>query len=169
MMYLNGKQCRAILDRAERSGRKLPRKLEDALREQAGMTDQTDVLFGHNDVVYIAGPMTGRPLFNYPRFFGAAGLISKVYRCLVINPAAGREGLTYREYMDIAGENVAKADAVVMLRGWKKSRGARMERALAVKQGKRIVEEEAVLAECEAILQDRNPTIPAGKGKWRVL
>lgn len=60
-MYLNGKQCMAILDRAERSGRKLPRKLEDALREQA------------------------------------------------------------------------------------------------------------VLAECEAILQDRNPTIPAGKGKWRVL
>ena len=32
-------------------------------------------LFSERDIVYIAGPMTGRPLFNYIQFFGIAGLI----------------------------------------------------------------------------------------------
>ena len=56
-------------------------------------------LFSPEDIVYIAGPMTGKPLFNYVKFFGYAGLLKKEYGCTVLNPARQPNGLTYKQYL----------------------------------------------------------------------
>ena len=81
-----------------------------------------------DDVVYLAGPMTGKVLWNYPAFFGFAGLIEKEFGCRVLNPARQPNGLSYETYIDLALADVRKADKVIFLNGWKKSKGARLER-----------------------------------------
>lgn len=79
--------------------------------------------------VYIAGPMSGLPDFNYPAFFAA----EKELRALghePINPARseGRDGCkTWVDYMRAAIRDVADADGLAMLDGWHNSRGAALE------------------------------------------
>ena len=84
-------------------------------------------LFSERDIVYIAGPMTGRPLFNYVQFFGIAGLIEKEYGCRVLNPARQPNGLAYSEYIELALADVRQATAILLLQGWESSPGARKE------------------------------------------
>ena len=83
--------------------------------------------------IYIAGPMSGRPEFNYPSFFRAADALAAVGH-EPINPARteGREGCkTWLDYMRAALRDIADADAVALLPGWDESRGATVERNLA--------------------------------------
>lgn len=84
-----------------------------------------------NDIVYIAGPMSGCKLFNYPAFFAMEGLLKKEFGCKVLNPARQPNGLTYEEYMKRAFEDVRKASVVVMLNNWTLSDGAQREYHLA--------------------------------------
>lgn len=83
--------------------------------------------------VYIAGPMSNLPDFNYPAFHRAAGLLEQAgYQ--VLNPARseGREGCsTWLDFIRAALRDVANADGVALLPGWQDSRGARIERDLA--------------------------------------
>ncbi len=84
--------------------------------------------------IYIAGPMSGRPEFNYPAFFRAAEALAAVGH-EPINPARneGREDCkTWLDYMRAALRDIADADAVALLPGWDESRGATIERNLAV-------------------------------------
>lgn len=83
--------------------------------------------------IYIAGPMSGRPEFNYPAFFRAADALTAVGH-EPINPARteGREDCkTWLDYMRAALRDIADADAVALLPGWGESRGATVERNLA--------------------------------------
>lgn len=79
--------------------------------------------------VYIAGPMTGYVDFNYPAFNAAA----KVWRKAghdVINPAENEGGDTskpYAYYMRQDIELVLSVEAIAVLPGWQKSRGAALE------------------------------------------
>lgn len=79
--------------------------------------------------IYIAGPMTGYPEFNYPAFFAAEQALRDLgYE--TINPARseGRDGCkSWVDYMRAAIRDVADADAIALLPGWQDSRGAAVE------------------------------------------
>lgn len=85
--------------------------------------------------VYISGPMTGLPAFNYPAFFMAADIVrARGYE--PINPAdCAPEGWTWEQYMRRALRMLADADAVWMLPGWQRSKGARLEFLVARELG----------------------------------
>jgi hypothetical protein len=85
--------------------------------------------------VYIAGPMTGLPEFNYPAFYAAA----EAWRAAgwdVINPAEsfdGDDSRPYRDYVEVDLATLKTCDAIAMLPGWDgaNARGAVWEREVA--------------------------------------
>lgn len=87
--------------------------------------------------IYIAGPMTGIPKFNYPAFMLAeVELQSRGYE--VLNPARinevhnpERNEQDWKWYMRHAIRMVLDADAISLLKGWEDSKGARLERTIA--------------------------------------
>lgn len=81
------------------------------------------------DMIYLAGPMTGLPGFNYPAFHAAA---NRLRECgfTVLNPAerfGGDTTLPREKYMRADLADVLSADAVAFLSGWQDSMGARLE------------------------------------------
>lgn len=79
--------------------------------------------------LYVAGPMTGLPEFNYPAFFKAADQLKQV-GIIPVNPARadGREGC--RDWLDFMRESLkdlAVCDGIATLVGWEESRGAVLE------------------------------------------
>ncbi|WP_440111738.1 DUF4406 domain-containing protein [Acidovorax sp. BL-A-41-H1] len=91
--------------------------------------------------IYIAGPMSGLPDLNYPAFHAmAAHLRAKGLH--VENPAENDPPAceSWLGYMRLAVAQLASCDAVVMLPGWAKSKGACIEHQLAVGLGLEILE-----------------------------
>lgn len=82
--------------------------------------------------VYISGPMTGLPDLNAPAFDAKqAELEAAGYD--VINPArAGELHWTWLQFMKRALVDLSQADAIYMLTGWETSKGAVLERAIAL-------------------------------------
>mgnify|MGYP001581332383 CR=1 FL=1 len=117
--------------------------------------------------IYIAGPMRGFKDFNFPAFFKTAEILRQQGH-IVFNPAerdtnahgaerlkseTGSEdevahNLGYTEGRQLARECFladtqwicSQADAIYVLPGWEKSRGATAERALGIAIGLEIVE-----------------------------
>lgn len=100
--------------------------------------------------LYIAGPMTGLPNFNYPAFFAAEEQIAALGH-EPLNPAR-TDGPTVEDAVANSGtaENpahpweyylrrdipkVTSADALVVLPGWQDSRGANLEVHIATQLG----------------------------------
>lgn len=83
--------------------------------------------------IYVAGPMTGLPDFNFPAFNAAAAQL-RALGYDVENPAENPEPPcgSWLAYMRMAIVQVAKCDALVLLPGWEQSKGARVEFQLAV-------------------------------------
>lgn len=83
--------------------------------------------------IMISGPCTGMPDHNYPAFYQAASqLLMAGHEPL--NPARpeGREHCSsWLDYMRASLKDLAEADAVAQLPGWRDSRGARIEHAIA--------------------------------------
>lgn len=98
-------------------------------------------LIEKNEIVFISGPMTGKPLFNYPAFYGYAGLIEKEFGCRVLNPARQPNGLDYAEYIRRALADVESATVIFLLDGWQQSPGAQLEFYTAYKKGLDIIYE----------------------------
>ncbi len=91
---------------------------------------------------YIAGPMTGIPEFNYPAFNAAAAQI-RSYGVEVHNPAendGGSAGKPWDFYMRLALRQLIECDEIVLLPGWRASKGARLEWTVANALGMRISE-----------------------------
>jgi len=102
--------------------------------------------------IYLAGPMRGHPKLNFPAFNTAAKKLRKL-GFKVFNPAEKgkektvmknpslQENLKFRREvfcMDLT--YICKhADAVVLLPGWKKSLGAKAERATALAIGIEVI------------------------------
>lgn len=102
--------------------------------------------------IYLAGPMTGIPHFNYPAFNAAAATLradghhvfspaehdTEMHGKDISNPtgcaetAAREHGFSRRDALkaDLAWI-CDNADAIALLPGWEQSTGARAERALA--------------------------------------
>lgn len=110
--------------------------------------------------VYLAGPMTGIPHFNYPAFNAAAAKL-RAEGCEVFNPAE-YDVITYGKDISNPDGDAEKAtaehgfdrraalkadlawicdhaDAIALLPGWDRSSGARAERALADALGLRAI------------------------------
>jgi hypothetical protein len=87
--------------------------------------------------VYIAGPMTGLPEYNYPAFHAAAARFRATGR-EVENPAETFGGDTTRPYEEYLGNGLAqlvRCNAIALLPGWEKSKGARIELGVAASMG----------------------------------
>lgn len=102
--------------------------------------------------VYIAGPMSGYPEFNFPKFFAVAKQLADD-GWIVFNPAnkSNEEAVTkdasfgegdgvalvasgwsFRDAYVWDVNKVIEADAIYMIQGWEASPGARGEHAVAV-------------------------------------
>jgi hypothetical protein len=92
--------------------------------------------------LYIAGPMTAMDNYNFPNFFKAERALVKMGH-VPINPARHDKEVGFDETKDVVTQEylrtvmawdlgqVCRADGVVVLSGWHKSRGARAEVAAA--------------------------------------
>jgi hypothetical protein len=86
--------------------------------------------------IYIAGPMTGLPEWNFPAFHAAAA----AWRAKgwdVVNPADSFDGATDRPYTDYVREDLKRLQtcgAMAMLPGWDSpgARGSVWEREIAL-------------------------------------
>lgn len=87
---------------------------------------------------YIAGRISTDP--NYKAKFKKAEEVLQAHGCIVMNPAVLPAGFKWEEYMSITMAMLEVCDAIVLLPGWRKSRGAKREYYRARTQGKIIME-----------------------------
>jgi hypothetical protein len=116
-------------------------------------------LIRETDIVYIAGKMSGMPMFNYPAFYGLAGIIEKEFRCEVLNPARQPNGLDYEEYMRRAMADLDRATVIVLLDSWQQSPGAKREFQRAFQRRIGILYQSQVESAVAAKLKRENPNI----------
>jgi len=90
--------------------------------------------------LYLSGPMTGQPEFNFPAFHAEAARL----RCLgydVVNPAElnPNPGAAWHDCMrrDLAA--LLTCDAIALMPGWQKSSGAHLEMHVAHRVGMDIL------------------------------
>ena len=87
----------------------------------------------HN-TIYIAGPMTGLPNYNYPAFHSLAARL-RARGLVVVNPAElfqpEEQGLRWEYYMHRAISALLTCDSIIVMRGSGKSRGACLELIIA--------------------------------------
>lgn len=92
-------------------------------------------------LIYLSGGITNVPDYM-ERFAKTETLLTKIGD-KVINPAKVNaqlpEGTDYDDYMRLSFVLLDMADAIYMMNGWEKSKGARMELLKAYQTGKRII------------------------------
>lgn len=111
--------------------------------------------------VYLAGPMRGIPKFNHPAFHAAAEKlredghevfspaeadVRKYGKSIADNPtgsetfASANHGFNLREALgDDLGWICSTADAIALLPGWERSKGANAEKATAEALGLHVI------------------------------
>jgi nucleoside 2-deoxyribosyltransferase len=98
--------------------------------------------------LYLAGPMTNLPDFNYPVFHAAAARL-RAAGYEVCNPAenfGGDQTLPYETYIEAALEQIETCDALALLPGWWQSSGVRTELEYAIRLSKAFAPVEEYLA-----------------------
>lgn len=111
------------------------------LAQVAYLTDGEDIsniIEGKN--VYLSGPITGKK--NYKGLFAFTEELVKLCDALrIYNPASDiPDSLDYEDAMKRCVAALVEYDTIVMLPGWHTSRGARLERDIALACGINIVD-----------------------------
>lgn len=92
--------------------------------------------------MYLSGPMTGHPDWNYPAFHNAARLL-RLWGNAVVNPAEaydGNQSLPFDVYLRHDLRSILQdCDTIVVLDGWEKSPGAVLEVAVGAALGHGIL------------------------------
>ena len=91
--------------------------------------------------IYIAGKVRG--LKNYREVFKAAEKKLQAKGHITLNPAELPEGMNAEDYMRICIPMLEVADAIYLLKNWRDSQGAKVEKAYAECQGKMIFFDES--------------------------
>lgn len=100
--------------------------------------------------VYLAGPMSDLPEFNFPAFFAAAKNLRSQGHVVFNPPEKDLEmwgdietvikKANYRDCLRVdLNWLLDHAEAIALLPGWEYSKGARVEHALAVALGLKII------------------------------
>jgi hypothetical protein len=77
--------------------------------------------------LYLSGPMTGYPGYNFPAFREAAGKL-RAHGYAVLDPSEhGDTGRTWAEYLRLDIADVLRADGLAVLPDWQCSRGSALE------------------------------------------
>lgn len=96
----------------------------------------------YNRTIYISGKITGLDIDNAASIFKEAEQNLKSEFKNVINPmelVPYDDKLTWHDYMVKDIEALLKCDAIFMLKNWGQSKGARVERAIAIELGLEII------------------------------
>lgn len=89
--------------------------------------------------IYLAGPMTGLPEFNYPAFHAEAARLRQLgYH--VENPADHGmiQGFEWADYLRLDMQKLITCEVIALLPGWDKSKGARLEYHVATELGMQV-------------------------------
>ena len=97
--------------------------------------------------IYISGPMTGLPEFNFPAFNAEAARLSALGYD-VVNPVNINPDTTtpYLECLRNDLVELLKCDTLALLDGWQRSTGAHLEMHIAHRIGMEIVIAREVVA-----------------------
>lgn len=98
-------------------------------------------------LLYVSGPMTGKPLLNFPAFNAAAEALRRA-GYTVVNPAELNPdtAASWRECMSVDIKALVDCDAVATLPDWEQSRGASLEVQIARGLGMEVDSVEGWLA-----------------------
>lgn len=110
-----------------------------------------------HDTVYIAGPMTGKPNYNFQAFNEAESYLRNTYSCRVCNPAnfgalilrhVSRTETVYELAIDITMEALKLCTKIYLLNGWEDSKGAIREVAYAIRNNMQIIKQDYDFSKC---------------------
>lgn len=90
--------------------------------------------------IYISGPMTGRKFYNKAKFMRTENLLTRP-GVEVVNPARGHFCGSWEQYLRKDIIKLCGCDRILMLKGWRASRGARLEHSIAKKIGMEVAYE----------------------------
>lgn len=105
-----------------------------------------------NLLIYLAGPMTGYPLSNFPAFDRAAAALRALGHRVASPAEHDRElgfdetrtpeeqGFDLRRAWRWDVEQLLQSNTIALLPGWRESEGATLEHKIAVMLGLRVVE-----------------------------